>query len=240
MSDLNKSKKPRSSLKALFAESTDLNIDELSDDRAKEFTWLGTDPAALATIKEIFFGTSLPENQEKVQRILRARSEIQKEWSDARDSFLAIGRALLSLEHELTKPEFALLRRGTERLFPFSDATATQLRQIARAVDGGRIPLDACPGSYGTAYQITLLTDNQMQIAREKGLIRPDVTRREIMQLRRDVQQLEVAPQPSGRVDRARLREERGQLADRRTRLIEELTAIERRIGDIDTLLSPI
>lgn len=240
MSDLNKSKKSRSSLKALFAEGTDLDIDELSDDRAKEFTWLGTDPAALATIKEIFFGTNLPENQEKVQRILRARSEIQKEWSDARDSFLAIGRALLSLEHELTKSEFALLRRGTERLFPFSDATATQLRQIARAVDGGRIPLDACPGSYGTAYQITLLTDNQMRIAREKGLIRPDVTRREIMQLRRDVQRLEVAPQPSGRVDRGRLREERGQLADRRTRLIEELTAIERRIGDIDTLLSPI
>ncbi|WP_348240630.1 hypothetical protein, partial [Salmonella enterica] len=65
--------------------------------------------------------------------------------------------------------------------------TATQLRQIARAVDGGRIPADASPGSYCTAYQITMLTEPQLRVARERGLIRPDVTRREIMQLRREV-----------------------------------------------------
>ena len=235
-------KRSRAALKALLAEEDDTIADLApSDLRASELQALGAyDPAAMEAIREVFAGTSLPDDQEKVRRILRTRSEVQKEWSDARDSFLAIGRALIALEHELTKTEFTRLRQGSERLFPFSDATATQLRQIARAVDGGRIPADACPGSYGTAYQITLLTEPQLRVARERGLIRPDVTRREIMQLRRDVPADGMNPPLAGRLDRARLREERARLADRRARLAEELAMVERRITQLDELLSPV
>lgn len=235
-------KRSRAALKAFLAEDDSAVADlALADPRATQLQALGAeDPGALEAIREVFAGTSLPDDHNKVRRILRTRSEIQKEWSDARDSFLAIGRALIALENELTKAEFARLRQGSERLFPFSDATATQLRQIARAVDGGRIPAEACPGSYGTAYQITLLTEPQLRVARERGLIRPDVTRREIMQLRREVSSDGANPPPTGRLDRARLREERARLGDRRARLTEELTLIERRIAQLDELLSPL
>lgn len=235
-------KRSKAALRAFLAAEEDPATElAIVDPRAAELRSLGAeDPAALQAIREVFAGTSLPDDQEKVRRILRTRSEIQKEWGDARDSFLAIGRALISLEAELTKAEFARLRHGTERLFPFSDATATQLRQIARAVDGGRIPATACPGSYGTAYQITLLTERQLRVARERGLIRPNVTRREIMQLRREVPADEAeAPMP-GRVDRTRLREERARLGERRARLTEEMAMVERRIAQIDELLSPV
>jgi hypothetical protein len=181
-------KRSRAALKAFLSKDDPGAEVVVVDARAAELRSLGAeDPAALQAIGEVFAGTGLTDDQEKVRRILRTRSEVQREWGDARDSFLAIGRALIALENELTKAEFARLRHGTERLFPFSDATATQLRQIARAVDGGRIPADACPGSYGTAYQITLLTEPQLCVARDRGLLRPDVTRREIMQLRREV-----------------------------------------------------
>lgn len=235
-------KRSRASLKAFLAEEDAAVSDsDVVDPRAAELRSLGADdPTALKTIREVFAGTSLPEDQEKVRRILRTRGEIQKKWGDARDSFLAIGRALIALENELTKAEFAKLRRGTERLFPFSDATATQLRQIARAVDGGRIPVEACPGSYGTAYQITLLTERQLFVARERGLIRPDVTRREIMQLRREVSADGVEAPPNGRLDRARLREERAKFEERRAQLAEELAMVERRIAQLDELLSPV
>ncbi|MBY0334837.1 MAG: hypothetical protein K2X49_29670 [Acetobacteraceae bacterium] len=235
-------KRSKAALKAFLAAEEDPAAEVVVvDPRAAEFRLLGAeDPGALQAIREVFAGTNLLDDQEKVRRILRTRSEIQKEWGDARDSFLAIGRALISLERELTKAEFARLRHGTERLFPFSDATATQLRQIARAVDGGRIPALACPGSYGTAYQITLLTEPQLQVARERGLIRPDVTRREIMQLRREVAADGAEPPPPGRLDRARLREERARLGERRAHLAEELAMVERRIAQIDELLSPV
>ena len=235
-------KRSRASLKAFLAQDdvTDKDV-VLTDRRALELQTLGAeDPDVLDAIREVFAGTSLPDDQEKVKRILRTRSEIQKEWGDARDSFIAIGRALIALENELTKAEFARLRHATERLFPFSDATATQFRQVARAVDGGRIPIESCPGSYGTAYQITLLTDSQLRVARERGLIRSDVTRREITQLRREISAAGFGESLGGRVDRTKLREERARLADRRTRLSEELLALDRRIEQLDELLAPV
>lgn len=215
------------------------SFDTNGDPRATELQLLGSeDPITLAIIREIFIGTDFSNDQEKLRRLLRVRSEIHKEWSDARDSFLAVGRALLSLEHELTKAEFARLRQSSERLFPFSDATATQLRQIARAVDSGRIPLEACPGSYGTAYQITLLTETQMQVARERGLVRLDVTRREIVQLRREMQASGSDAVGCGRVNSSLLRKERMQLTERRKHLAEELDAVDQRLAQLNILLS--
>jgi hypothetical protein len=235
-------KRSKAALKAFLATEDDIETDlAIIDPRAAQLRSLGAeDPAVLEMICEVFAGTSLPNDHEKIRRILRTRSEIQKEWGDARDSFLAIGRALIALENELTRAEFARLRHGTERLFPFSDATATQLRQIARAVIGGRIPAEACPGSYGTAYQITLLTEPQLRVARDRGLIRSDVTRREIMQLRREVPADGAEPLLAVRVDRAKLREERARLGERQVSLAQELAMVERRILQIDELLSQV
>jgi exonuclease VII small subunit len=191
---------------------------------------------ALDTIREVFTGTSLMQDQAKVARILQVRAEIQKEWSDARDSFLAIGRALLSLEDSLTRTEWQRLRQSSEKLFPFSEATATQLRQIARAVDSGRLPREQCPGSYGTAYQITLLSDAQLQAAQQRGLIRPDVTRREIMELRQETRLLADTAAPKGRIDRTALREERRRLLERRDALKASLAQVEVRLQQIERL----
>jgi hypothetical protein len=214
---------------------------EAPDTRAEALVALGHDDAeALDTIRHLFAGTALPGDAARVSRLLRVRAEIHKEWRDARDSFLAIGRALLSLEDILTKAEMQRLRQGSERLFPFSDATATQLRQIARAVESGRLPYDLCPGSYGTAYQITLLTDRQLRVARARGLVRPDVTRREIISLRRELAGVETDPPvlAPNRIDRAALRDERHRLAERRQRLAAELAGVDLRLHQIDTLLS--
>jgi hypothetical protein len=207
------------------------------DARAMAMRRLGeAEEEALAAIRDVFVGTSLMQDRAKVSRILQVRAEIQKEWSDARDSFLAIGRALLSLEDSLTRTEWQRLRQGSERLFPFSEATATQFRQIARAVDSGRLPREQCPGSYGTAYQITLLSDVQLQEAQQRGLIRPDVTRKEIMLLRRETRPLPDIKPPKGRIDRAALREERRRLMERREALAASLAQVETRLKQIDRL----
>nr|WP_305123249.1 hypothetical protein [Roseomonas sp. GC11] len=193
----------------------------MPDPRAGELATLSAEEAeGLATLREVFAGTALPEDAARLRQVLRARAEIRKEWGDARDSFLAIGRTLLELERSLSREEWQRLRQGTERLFPFSDATATQLRQIARAVESGRLPAQDCPGSYGTAYQLTLLNDRQWQAARAQGLIRPDVTRREIQALR---QALPAAPAP-----------ELQRLRQRRAHLLAELAGIEARIAALE------
>jgi len=84
------------------------------------------------------------------------------------------------------------------------------------------------------------LTEPQLRIARDRGLIRPDVTRREIMQLRRETAVDDGGMVPSGRLDLTRLREERARLAERRARLADELATIGQRMAQIDELLSPV
>ena len=226
-------KRSRGALRAFLLEAETV---EPADARAGALVALGREDAeVLETIRGVFAGTALPGDPARVSRLLAVRAEIHKEWRDARDSFLAIGRALLSLEELLSAAELRRLRQSSERLLPFSDATATQLRQIARAVASGRLPYELCPGSYGTAYQITLLSDGQLQAAQARGLLRPDVTRREILLLRRELS-AEEAP-PPGRLDRAALREERHRLAERRERLAGELAAVDLRLRQLDDLL---
>ncbi|MFT8781431.1 MULTISPECIES: hypothetical protein [Acetobacter] len=195
------------------------------------------DDNVMTTIEDVFAGTSVVSDSEKVSRILAVRAEVSQNWSQARDSFLAIGRALLDLENVLSKAEYIKLRQGSERLFPFSDATATQLRRIAKAVSDGVIPLDACPGSYGTAYQITLLNEYQLQVAKERGLIRPDVTRREIANLRKETV---IKQEISGRVDVNLLKDEYRKLLRQREKLESEMATVDSKIQEIRGLLGDL
>jgi len=224
--------KTKSALKQFLTEEEEVPV---FDQRATEFaSHIVVDVALLDSIREVFEGTPVATDDARLQQILDVRAEVQKNWSDARDSFLSIGRALLSLETILSKAEYQKLRYGTDRIFPFSDATATQFRQIARAVDNGRIPYALCPGSYGTAYQITLLDDYQLKIANERNLIRPDVTRREISLLRREIKTQASTP---GRMDRSILQEERNNLRKKQQRLQSELEQVTIRLSELESLL---
>lgn len=225
----------RTSIRAVMEEDDSLSV---GDNRAEMLIErVVVDDNVMMAIEDVFAGTSLVSDSEKVSRILAVRAEVNQNWSQARDSFLAIGRALLDLENVLSKAEYVKLRQGSERLFPFSDATATQLRRIAKAVSDGVIPLEACPGSYGTAYQITLLNEYQLRVAKERGLLRPDVTRREIASLRKET----VTKQDvSGRVDVNLLKDEYRKLLRQREKLESEITTVDAKIQDIRGLLGDL
>lgn len=225
----------RTSIRSVMEEDDSLSV---GDNRAGMLIErVVIDDNVMTTIEDVFAGTSVFSDSEKVSRILAVRAEVNQNWSQARDSFLAIGRALLDLENVLSKAEYIKLRQGSERLFPFSDATATQLRRIAKAVSDGVIPLDACPGSYGTAYQITLLNDYQLRVAKERGLIRPDVTRREIANLRKETV---IKPEVSGRVDVNLLKDEYKKLLRQREKLESEMAFVDSKIQDIRGLLGDL
>lgn len=195
----------------------------------------GVDPATLDAIREVFAGLDLVNDAEKIGLVASIRHEVRAEWQHARASFLAIGRALLAAEQKLSPEEFRRMRQSSERLFPFSDAVASQLRQVARAVDCGRLPEPRCPGAYSVAYQITLLNDTDLQLAADRGLVRPDVTRAEVMRFRRERQ--DVARAPSVRVSLDDLRREQERLRRRRRQMLDELLRIRSRQRDIGRLL---
>ena len=209
----------------------------IPDRRSRDIAALtASDPKVLLEIEQIFEGTMLSKNPRKVSSILKLRGEVAEAWGHARDAFIEIGRALNAVELELEPAERDAMRRGFARLFPFSETVATQFRQIARAVDEGRLPLQACPGSYGTAYQLALLTPGQLDIARERGLIRSDVSRNAVISFRKEVQA--VAQQSSRSINLSKLREELNRLEVERRQALDSLVTLRHRMREVRALLA--
>jgi hypothetical protein len=193
------------------------------------------DADAQALIAKVFEGTALPEDAAKVKFINDLRHEIDNYWLDARKSFLSIGRALLAAEERLSKEEYERLIVGADRLLPFGRTVAVQLRAVAKAVEQGRIPKDACPAGYSVAYELSTLSDEDLQVAALRGLIRTDLRRAEIKAFKEEIK---AALKALGhRINLVTLQRERALKLRQRERLERELEDINRRLAEIDRIL---
>ena len=209
----------------------------LPDPRQKDIERLVTvDGEVLDTVREVFRGTTLVDDPAKVRALLQARGQVAEAWANAKAAYLECGRALLAVDSVLDGAEQDALRRGFGRLFQFSETVASQFRQIARAVDSGRIPLECCPGSYSTAYQLALLTPTQLEIARTRGLLRPDVSRHMVLAFRREVRTNGGAPRES--INLPKLRAELRRIDAEVRRGLEALVALRRRRREIRAVLA--
>ncbi|MBP2299290.1 hypothetical protein [Azospirillum picis] len=148
--------------------------------------------------------------------------EISTLWRSAQEKFLLIGRYLVQARLRLAHGEFQAM---VENELPFGYQVAYQLRMVAEAVDSGRLPEARLPPSYATVYQLATLNSEQLRLADQSNLIRPDVTRPEIVRFKRDLR--------SRTIDHVSRREaleiERDRLRDRLAVVEAELAALEDR-----------
>ncbi len=193
------------------------------------------DEQVYETLREVFEGTSLLADQRKVKLLLKLRTDVAVAWSQTRDAFIEIGRALNDVDRELEPLERERFKAGFRQLFPFSDTVASQFRAIARAVDERQLPRELVPGSYGAAYQMALLTPGQREAARTRGLIRPDVSRDALIEFRREVRA--APPQGARGIDPARMHAELARLERQRRKAMADLLVLRRRMRDIRVLL---
>ena len=210
--------------------------DILIDPRAQQLRSIAVsqDPAVLSVFEAIFLGTGVMADEQKAQMLVQVRHEVHVEWRKAKQSFLAIGKSLLAVEQALAPDEFRRLSKGTERIFPFSETIATQLRQVARAVMSGRLNESEMPGSYSVAYQIAVMDGPTIEMARSRNLVRPDVTRTEVIAFRREFNAL-PASQPQ-RLDIGAVRREKARLMKLRTELVGRLAQIDSRIAELSSI----
>jgi hypothetical protein len=138
--------------------------------------------------------------------------EISRLWQDAAEKFLAIGRYLRQAKEHLRHGEFEAMIAAD---LPFGKHVAFQLKAIAEAVDGGRVGQHELPPSYSTAYKLIEMKPEAFARARQENLVRPNVTRREII------------------VFRKRLSEEAQRRRSRSDLLAEERDALKRRIAEL-------
>jgi hypothetical protein len=150
-------------------------------------------------------------------------------WTEARNSLIEIGRYLNRAKTILPHGVFMSMCR--ERL-PFSWEVAHQLRSVAEAIDGGHFSEAELPSAYSVAYQLVTLTPDQMRLARDKGLVRPDIRRVEILAFKRSLRPQSSTPL----VNRRKLEEERIRLLERLKEIEDQLrfTPTEEQVAVID------
>ncbi|TDH57920.1 hypothetical protein E2C06_35340 [Dankookia rubra] len=187
----------------------------------------------LTTIRDVFAGTDLLNDEVMVRAVIETRHEVEHSWGNAKRSFIEIGRSLNRLDRMMrTRAERQALKTGFEQLFPVSESIASQFRAVALAIDDGRLPEDACPASYSAAYQAALLEPHELEAARSRGLISPTTSRSALIAFRKQL----AAPNLS-QVDVGALRAEARRLDARLERLREEIAGIEARKIEIARIL---
>jgi hypothetical protein len=166
------------------------------------------------------------------QRDLRSPDEYVREisrlWREAQQTFLAIGRYLVQAKRKLAHGEF---QRLVEASLPFGRQTAYELRMIAEAVDGGRIPEPKLPHAASVAYQLATLKPEDLAAADHDGLVRPDLRRPEIIAWKR-----ERLHRSAGANQEALIRR-RARLAEIIRRHEEELEAARRELAEVEAAI---
>jgi hypothetical protein len=166
---------------------------------------------------------------ETAEMELLSRSEfidaISRAWGGAQKRFLLIGRYLVQAKAKLPHGEYLDM---IERDLPFRRNIAFQLREVAEAIDCGRVSEREVPPNYSIVYQLATLSDAELRAARERGVVRPDVTRREVEAFKRMIR----TPQQE---HKDALRARRRKLLAERDRILADIRRIEEELGgDLD------
>jgi hypothetical protein len=224
-----------SALRAIRRDDEDSST-ATSDPRSREMGSLlkVQDPEVISALEAVFAGTNVMAEKEKAHLLLQVRDEIHSHWRSAKHSFLSIGKALLTLERTLSHEEFKRLSRGTERVFPFTETIAIQLRQVAKAVLAGSINENEMPGSYSVAYQIAVMDGATIEIARARNILRPDVTRTEIIAFRRQISAANTSHEEG--VNLSAIRRKKARLTKLRDELLDRLAAVNAELERLDKI----
>jgi len=150
------------------------------------------------------------------------REHLERLWKETRQRVLAIGRNLMNALEKLEPfpGRFESLVEG----LPFSRPIASQMIAIARAVEDKKLLEEEIPPSYSIAYQLTTLSDEEIKRARTQGIVRPDISRKDIIEFKRV--QRSSRPRQTG-LDIRRLKAQRD-------RLRQALAEVEDRIRELE------
>ena len=170
-------------------------------------------------------------------------AEIKTLWNRAQEQFLAIGHSLIAARKLIDRRivnDAALqgMQKADRRawgetewnkfvaLLPFSRGIASQLEQIARALDGGRLTREELPSNYSVAYQLTTLSDAEIEAARrvQEGIMGPTATRARIIAYKKRLREAAL--------DRIVV------IQQRKTKLLEAMERLKQEIEDVDRELA--
>ena len=158
-------------------------------------------------------------------------AEIEKLWGEAQEKFLTIGRYLVQAKARLKHGEFEVMIASQ---LPFGRGVAYQLRVVAQAVEQSKLEEGTLPRSYSNAFRLAQMDEAVLNRAREGNLIRPDVTRREIL----DFIEVISAEAERRRPERERMVREVERLRHRAAALADELAETKAKLAEMEAAVA--
>jgi hypothetical protein len=170
-------------------------------------------------------------SEEQRRTLTHTIISIKQAFVAATKSLLDIGRELYELNQN--DPILYQIAINTPGMLPFNRPTATKYMRIWKAVGVDRtFRDDELPSSVFNAYKIVSWKADVQALARERGLIRCDAQRAEILSFEAEVGRIPVMERGEGEEIRS-LRFEQARLEVRRDDLQDELERIDTRLVEI-------
>lgn len=202
------------------------------DDRREQGKVLAAlSSSGLDIVSEVFAGLNVSDVT--LRTVVEARTRIHDQWGKAQTAALIIGKTLLDLSRTLGPDEYMALRKGSERIFPFSDSVATKLRRAAELAEALRLPLDKAP-SYTLLYEISTMPHEGQEIVKARGLLRADVTRSEILAVKAELRQHKIPRAFIEHVSAEHSKLNKADVESKRNKLISERKELADRIVELD------
>jgi hypothetical protein len=179
------------------------------------------DKALTERARVVLSGAGATLDGESLGRVVGELRGIYASTDAIKTRMVDIGRRLLRVSETAGSGGYrALFRAG---LIPLSEAVASKLRNVALAVETGRIPEQRLPLAIRAAYFAVTLPDDQLAHLLAAGVLRPDATQRMLEEFldRPEIAKDEDVLSPK----------RRQQLLRRLKRLEGEVRALRRRLG---------
>ncbi|HYD31311.1 MAG TPA: hypothetical protein VEB64_10715, partial [Azospirillaceae bacterium] len=142
---------------------------------------------------------------------------IKSLWADAQQRLLDIGELLDWAERQFKAGGQFIA--WIDASLPFKRGAAYQILKAARALRSGIVPHEVAPAGYTAVYLASTLTPEERQLALDKGVIRPDMRRQDLVAFKRSLRAL---PQAT---------DERATLEAEEKRLLAKLAEVRARIA---------
>jgi hypothetical protein len=170
------------------------------------------------------------------QQIGDLRTQVTANWQAANRHFVQIGMLILDAEHALPKAVYERLL-ASDRVFPFGPSVTTMLVQIARAIRDRRLTEDSLPTTYTVAYQVAAMKPEVLALAKERGLVRPDATKAELIEFKRQLRMDPTRPE-APRLNPAKLTRDLAKIDRKLEVLRAEVASLEAEKAEKARLLS--
>jgi hypothetical protein len=170
------------------------------------------------------------------QQIGDLRTQVTANWQAANRHFVQIGMLILDAEHAFPKAIYERLL-ASDRVFPFGPSVTTMLVQIARAIRDRRLTEDSLPTTYTVAYQVAAMKPEVLALAKERGLVRPDATKAELIEFKRQLRMDSTRPE-APRLNPAKLTRDLAKIDRKLEVLRAEVASLEAEKAEKARLLS--